>query len=87
MDRWAIGLLLEAGAIYKCDEHGWAKDRTDPQAREEALRTAREEPLAGLSSDEAVAVVREVLDLVGDTCPECKGWNPRPPDRLSRRLV
>jgi hypothetical protein len=31
-DRWAIGLLLEAGAIHKCDEHGWAKDRTDPHA-------------------------------------------------------
>lgn len=72
VDRWAIGLLLEAGAIHKCDEHGWAKDRTDPHAREEALRTAREEPLAGLSSDEAVAAVREVLDSVGDTCPECK---------------
>jgi hypothetical protein len=71
-DRWAIGLLLEAGAIHKCDEHGWAKDRTDPHARQEALRVAREEPLAGLSSDEAVAAVREMLDSVGDTCPECK---------------
>ena len=47
VDRWAISLLLEAGAIHKCDEHGWAKDRTDPHAREEALRIAREEPLAG----------------------------------------
>ena len=65
-------LLLEAGAIHKCDEHGWAKDRTDPHAREEALRIACQEPLAGLSSNEAVAVVREVLDSVGDTCPECE---------------
>jgi hypothetical protein len=72
VDRWAIGLLLEAGAIHKCDEHGWAKDRTDPHARQEALRVAREEPLAGLSSDEAVAAVCEMLHSVGDTCPECK---------------
>jgi hypothetical protein len=72
VDRWAIGLLLEAGAIHKCDEHGWAKDRTDPHAWQEALRVAREEPLAGLSSDEEVAAVREMLDSVGDTCPECK---------------
>jgi hypothetical protein len=71
-DRWAVSLLLEVGAIHKCDEHGWAKDRTDPHAREEALRIAREEPLAGLSSDEAVAAVRAVLDSVGDSCPECK---------------
>jgi hypothetical protein len=72
VDRWAIGLLLEAGAIQKCDQHGWAKDRSDPHAREEALRIAREDPLAGLSPDEAIAAVREVLDSVGDTCPECK---------------
>jgi hypothetical protein len=72
VDRWAISLLLEAGAIHKCDEHGWAKDRTDPHAREDALRIACQEPLAGLSSNEAVAVVREVLDSVGDTCPECE---------------
>jgi hypothetical protein len=72
VDRWAIGLLLEAGAIHKCDQHGWAKDRTDPRAREEALRTAREEPLAGLSPEEAVAALREVLESVGDTCPECE---------------
>ena len=71
VDRWAIGLLLEAGAIHKCDQHGWAKDRTEPHAREEALRIARETPLACLSSEEAVAAVREVLDSVGDTCPEC----------------
>lgn len=71
VDRWAIGLLLEAGAIHKCDQHGWAKDRTDPHARDEALRIAHEEPLAGLSPEQAVAAVLNVLDSVGDTCPEC----------------
>jgi hypothetical protein len=24
---WAIHVLLEAGAIHECEEHGWAKDR------------------------------------------------------------
>ena len=55
VDRWAIGVLQEAGAIHECDQHGWAKDRTDPHAREQAIWTAREEPLAGLSPEEAVA--------------------------------
>ena len=71
VDRWATRLLLEAGAIHECDQHGWAKDRTDPHAREQALRVAREEPLAGLSPEEAVAAVYEVLESIGDTCPEC----------------
>jgi hypothetical protein len=71
VDRWAIRLLLEVGAIHKCDQHGWAKDRTDPHARNQAVRIACEQPLAGLSSEEAIAAVREVLDSIGDTCPEC----------------
>jgi len=71
VDRWAIELLLEAGANHRCDHHGWAKDRTDPHAREEALWVAREDPLTGLSPDQAVAAVLEVLESIGDTCPEC----------------
>jgi hypothetical protein len=72
VDRWAIELLLQVGAIHKCDHHGWAKDRADPDARSEAFRIAREQPLAGLSPDQAVAAVRETLEATGDTCPECE---------------
>jgi hypothetical protein len=71
VDRWAIELLLETGVIHKCGHHGWVKDGTDPYARAEALRIAQKEPLAGLSPEEAVAVIREALASVGDTCPEC----------------
>ena len=68
---WAIHVLQEAGAIRECEEHGWAKDRADPHAREHALDIARREPPNGLSPDQAVAEVREVLNSIGDTCPEC----------------
>lgn len=68
---WAIHVLQETGAIHECEEHGWAKDRADPHAREHALDIARQEPPDGLSSDKAVAEVREVLDSIGDACPEC----------------
>jgi hypothetical protein len=70
VDRWAVRILLEAGAIHKCDQHGWAKDRADPHAREEALRLARDEPLPGLSSEEAVAAVRGVLGAAGGSGPK-----------------
>ena len=68
---WAIDILQEAGAIHECEEHGWAKDLADPHAREHAFDLARQDPLAGLSAADAVAEVREVLDSIGDTCPEC----------------
>ena len=68
---WAISVLLEAGAIRECEEHGWMQDRTDPHARERALVIARQEPPCGFSPEQAVAEVRNMLELVGDTCPEC----------------
>jgi hypothetical protein len=68
---WAISVLQEAGAVRECQEHGWAQDRADPHARERALNIARREPPDGISPDEALAEVRDVLDSIGDTCPEC----------------
>jgi len=68
---WAITVLQEAGAIRECDEHGWMQDRADPHARERAVEMARQDPPPGFSRDAAAAEVRDVLDSIGDTCPEC----------------
>ena len=68
---WAISVLQEAGAIRKCEEHGWMKDRADPHARERAVDIARRDPPPGFSPEAAAAEIREVLDSIGDTCPEC----------------
>jgi hypothetical protein len=64
-------VLQEAGAIQECEDHGWAKDRADPHARANAVDIARSAPPHGLSPDAAAAEVRDVLDSIGDTCPEC----------------
>jgi hypothetical protein len=71
---WAISVLQEAGAIRECEEHGWMWDRADPHARGRALATAVRDAPFGVSADNAVAAVRDVLESIGDTCPEC------PPD-------
>jgi hypothetical protein len=71
VEGWARMILLEVGAIRECEEHGWMRDRSDPHARERALLIARQKPPLGISSERAVAVVRDVLDMIGDTCPEC----------------
>jgi hypothetical protein len=62
---WAISVLQEAGAIRECEEHGWMQDRADPHARE------RRHLPAGVSSEQAVAEIHDVLDSIGDACPEC----------------
>jgi hypothetical protein len=80
---WAINLLQEAVAIHECEARGWARDRADPHARERAVDLARQCAPDGVSADEAVAEVRDVLNSIGDTCPECppdEAWvSLRPP--------
>ncbi|MCK1562799.1 hypothetical protein IVB08_02085 [Bradyrhizobium sp. 173] len=74
MRGWAIDVLQEAGAIRECEEHGWMQDRADPHATERAFDIARVDPPADVSPDAAAAEVRDVLNSIGDICPEC------PPD-------
>jgi hypothetical protein len=68
---WAISVLNEAGAIQECEDHGWMQDRADPHARDRAFHVARQDPPAGVSPEAAAVAIAEVLDSVGDTCPEC----------------
>lgn len=72
---WAISVLQEAGAIRECDEHGWMQDRADPHARERALEIAPQDLGAGISRAAAEAAITEVLESIGDTCPECPPEN------------
>jgi hypothetical protein len=67
----AISVLQESGAIRECEEHGWMQDRADPHARERALGFARQHLPAGVSPAAAEAAVMDVLDSIGDSCPEC----------------
>jgi len=71
IEGWARSVLLETGAIRECEEHGWMKDRADPHARERAFVIARQEPPPGLSPKAAAVAIAEVLESIGDTCPEC----------------
>jgi hypothetical protein len=68
---WAISVLQEAGAIRECEEHGWMQDRADPHACDHATVIARQDPPPGLSPEAALVVLAEVLEALGDTCPEC----------------
>lgn len=55
------------------------QDRADPHAREHAFDIARQDPPADVSPQAAEAAIRDVLDSIGNTCPEC------PPDEEDRR--
>ena len=71
VEGWARSTLLEAGAIRECEAHGWMRDRADPHARDRAFEIARRHPPAGFSPEAAAVAVAEIIDSIGDTCPEC----------------
>ena len=71
LEGWTRSALLEAGSVRECEEHGWMRDRSDPHARERAFASARQDPPPGISPEQPVAAVRDVLDTIGDTCLEC----------------
>jgi hypothetical protein len=71
VESWAIRTLLEAGAIKECPDHGYIQCRADPDARAQAYAIAKEEPPLGLTADDALAAVHDVLGGIGDGCPEC----------------
>jgi hypothetical protein len=68
---WAIGLLLETHAIKECEEHGHMQDRTDPDAWKRAREIASKYPFRGSTPAEAVRALDDVMQSIGDTCPEC----------------
>ncbi|MDI4234162.1 hypothetical protein OZ411_15215 [Bradyrhizobium sp. Arg237L] len=68
---WAISVLQEAGAVRECEEHGWMQERADPHARDRAFEIALRDPPPSVSSQAAGRAIAEVLDSIGDTCPEC----------------
>jgi hypothetical protein len=45
-------------------------DGADPHARERALTIAHENPPPAICPDQALAEIRDVIDSIGDTCPE-----------------
>jgi hypothetical protein len=54
-----------------CEEYGWMQDRANPYARARAIVIARQNPPFGVSPNEVVTAVADVLDSIGDICPEC----------------
>jgi hypothetical protein len=54
----ARSVLLEAGAIRECEEHGWMQDCADPHARERAFALAQQGPPPSVSSAAAAAANR-----------------------------
>ena len=71
IDGWALGILMEQGAVTECDHHGHRRDRSDPDAWNRAREEARLSPFPGTTAEVSVVAINAVMSSVGETCPDC----------------
>jgi len=71
LEGWAVGILIEHGAVRECEHHGHMRDRSDPEAWNRARDEARHNPFPGTSTEARVAAIDDVMRSIGDSCPDC----------------
>lgn len=68
---WALGTLVDQGAVVECPHHGHRIDRADPDAWNRARAEAWRSPFPGASPEACIAALEEIAQGTGDTCPDC----------------
>ena len=71
LQGWALGTLIEQGAVVECEHHGHRCDRADPDAWNRAREEAWRNPFPGITPEACIAAMDEVMRSIGDACPDC----------------
>ena len=71
LQGWALGILIDQGAVVECDYHGHRIDRADPDAWNRAREEAWRNPFPGANPQACIAAIEDIMRSIGDTCPEC----------------
>ena len=57
LQGWALGTLIEQGAVVECEHHGHRCDRADPDAWNRAREEAWRNPFAGVTPETCIAAM------------------------------
>ena len=68
---WALGTLIDCGAVIECADHGYRLDRADPHAWNCAREEAWRNPFLGATPEDCIAEMDTIRHGLGDTCPDC----------------
>jgi hypothetical protein len=71
LQGWALGMLIEQGAVKECEHHGHRIDRADPEAWNRAREEAWGNPYPGATPEACIAAMDEIMRSIGDSCPDC----------------
>lgn len=72
LQGWALGTLIEQGAVRECEQHGHYLDRADPDALSRTREEAWRNPFPGVTPDACIAALEDVMRWIGATCPDCE---------------
>ena len=61
LQGWALGTLIEQGAVVECEHHGHRCDRADPDAWNRASEEAWRNPFPGVTPEACLAALDEVM--------------------------
>jgi len=74
LQGWAVSVLLEAGVVRECEEHGWMPDRTDPM-RESVPSTGSAAALERLRPSRCSTIMNAPSpDQALIHCAQCGAW-------------
>ena len=71
LQGWALGTLIEHGAVQECEHHGHRRDRSDPDAWNRARESAQHAPFPGTTPEQSLAALDETMRGIGENCPDC----------------
>jgi hypothetical protein len=66
---------VRSSVSFDAEREVMSFDRGDPHARERAFDVARQDPPGGVSAKAGAVAIAEVLESIGETCPECSPEN------------
>jgi hypothetical protein len=71
LQGWALGTLIEQGAVEECEHHGHRRDRCDPDAWNLAREEGWRNPFPGTTAEACIVALDQVIRSIGDSCPDC----------------
>ena len=71
LEGWALGVLIEQHAVTECEHHGHRRDRSDPDAWNQAREEAWRNPFPGATPEACIIALEEIMRSIGDSCPDC----------------
>ena len=72
LQGWALGTLIQHGAVTECEQHGHYIDRADPDSWNRAREEAWRNPFPSATAEACIAELEDVMRGIGDTCPDCE---------------